>query len=174
MSDGEERVGDRDTDQHARERDETPAERLDRNWSELLQELRVTQTGIQILSGFLLTLPFQARFVDLEPTLVWVFLAAVGLGTVSTALVVAPVTAHRVLFRRHEKDRLVTSADILAKAGLVCLALTVVAVVTLIAGFVVDTTTGLIAGAVSLVVFAALWLALPLVVGDSREHGPYR
>ena len=58
------------------ERNETPAERLDRNWSELLQELRVTQTGIQILTGFLLILPFQARFLDLDPALVAVFLVS--------------------------------------------------------------------------------------------------
>ena len=62
----------------AGERDEKPAERLDRNWAELLQELRVTQTGIQLLSGFLLTLPFQPRFADLDPALVLVFLAAVA------------------------------------------------------------------------------------------------
>ena len=89
------------------ERHETPAERLDRNWSELLQELRVAETGIQILTGFLLILPFQARFATVSPFLVGVFLAAVLLAALATALVLAPVAAHRLLFRRHEKDVLV-------------------------------------------------------------------
>lgn len=54
------------SDELAKQRDETPAERSDRNWHELLQELRVMQTGVQVLTGFLLTLPFQARFTDLD------------------------------------------------------------------------------------------------------------
>ena len=83
------------------ERDETEAERLDRNWIELLQELRVTQTGVQILLAFLLTLPFQPRFVELDPSMVTVYLVAVSLGTLATFMIVAPVTAHRMLFRRH-------------------------------------------------------------------------
>ena len=73
------------------ERDETATQRADRNWDELLQELRVTQTGIQILSGFLLTLPFQQRFTALSEPLRILFLVAVALATTSTGLVVAPV-----------------------------------------------------------------------------------
>ncbi len=157
------------------ERDESPAERLDRNWSELLQELRVTQTGIQILSGFLLTLPFQARFAELEPALLGIFLAAVVLGTLTTGLIVAPVTAHRLLFRRHAKDVLVLAGDRLAKAGLGLLALTVVMVVTLVFGFVLDLASGVVAGAVALGVFAVLWLAVPLrlAAGSEDAAGPY-
>lgn len=156
------------------ERDESPAERLDRNWSELLQELRVTQTGIQILSGFLLTLPFQSRFGELGPALVAVFLAAVVLGTLTTCLIVAPVTTHRLLFRRHAKDVLVSASDLMAKAGLLLLALTVVMVVTLVFGFVLDLTAGLVAGGVALAVFALLWLVVPLALarGD-RRSSPY-
>ncbi len=146
------------------ERDETPTERFDRNWSELLQELRVAQTGIQILSGFLLTLPFQARFRELDPALVVVFLAAAVLATLSTALVIAPVTAHRILFRRHAKGLLVEVGNLMAKIGLSCLALTVVLVLVLVFGLVVDVTAGLVAGAICLVVFAVLWLALPMAL----------
>ena len=146
------------------ERDETQAERFDRNWSELLQELRVAQTGIQILSGFLLTLPFQSRFIDLDPTLVVVFLAAAVLATLSTAMVIAPVTAHRILFRRHAKGLLVDVGDVMAKIGLNCLALTVVLVLVLVFGFVVDVTAGLVAGAICLLVFAVLWLGLPMAL----------
>ena len=158
----------------ALERDETPAERLDRNWGELLQELRVTQTGIQILSGFLLTLPFQSRFTGLDPALVGVFLAAVASGTLATALVVAPVIAHRLLFRRHAKDRLVASGDLLAKAGLGCLALTVVLVVTLIFGFVIGLPAGLLAGGVCLIGFVVLWLGVPALLARAPRTSRYR
>ncbi|HEY3406598.1 MAG TPA: DUF6328 family protein [Propionicimonas sp.] len=153
-------------------RDETRAERFDRNWSELLQELRVTQTGIQILSGFLLTLPFQSRFADLDPTLVVVFLTAAVLATLSTALVIAPVTAHRVLFRRHAKGLLVDVGDVMAKIGLTCLALTVVLVLVLVFGFVVDVTAGLVAGAICLLVFAVLWLLLPVALTRRGRTAP--
>lgn len=157
------------------ERNETPAEKLDRNWSELLQELRVTQTGIQILVGFLLTLPFQARFGELDPVLVGVFLTAVVFSTLATALMVAPVTAHRLLFRRHAKDLLVRSSDVMAKAGLAFLALAVVAAITLMFGFVLDVTSGLIAGAVGLAIFIVLWLVVPLtLVHRHRSDGSYR
>jgi len=156
------------------ERDETPAERFDRNWSELLQELRVAQTGIQILSGFLLTLPFQARFTELPRGLVVVFLSAAVLATLSTALIVAPVTVHRILFRRHVKGLIVEVGDLMAKIGLSCLALTVVLVVVLVFGFVVDLTAAIIAGTICFLVFAVIWLGLPMALTrrGRRASGP--
>ena len=160
--------------QENQERDETPAERLDRNWAELLQELRVTQTGIQLLSGFLLTLPFQPRFADLDPALVLVFLAAVGSATLATALVIAPAMAHRILFRRHLKDRLVTSGNLLAKTGLACLALTVMLAVTLIYGVVGGLRAGLIAGGVCLFGFILLWVVVPSILARAPRKTPYR
>ena len=146
------------------QRDETATERADRNWDELLQELRVTQTGIQILSGFLLTLPFQQRFTALDGPLRTLFLVAVALATVSTGLLVAPVASHRMLFRKHQKTALVETSDRLAKVGLACLGLTVVVVLALVFGFVLGDTAGLLAGGAALVVFVGLWLVLPLVV----------
>ena len=59
----------------AKVRDETPAQRLDRNWTELMQEIRVVQTGVQLLTGFLLTLPFQQRFTELTHLQKWLYLA---------------------------------------------------------------------------------------------------
>ena len=146
------------------QRDETATERADRNWDELLQELRVTQTGIQILSGFLLTLPFQQRFTMLDGPLRALFLVAVVLATLSTGLVVAPVASHRLLFRKHEKIALVETSDRLAKVGLACLGLTVVVVLAMVFGFVLGDTAGFLAGGAALVVFVGLWLVLPLVV----------
>src|SRR3978361_1930941 len=93
-----------------RERNETPTQRLDRNWSDLLQELRVVQTGVQLLTGFLLTLPFQARFIALSAFEQNVYLATVGLAIAATGFLIAPVLIHRVLFRRHARKILVTAA----------------------------------------------------------------
>ena len=160
------------SDPDGSERDETATERADRNWDELLQELRVTQTGIQILSGFLLTLPFQQRFTALEPPLRTLFLVAVAMATLSTGLVVAPVAAHRMLFRKRQKVVLVETADRLAKVGLACVGLTVVVVLALVFGFVLGDTAAFVAGGAGLVVFTLLWLVLPLVVLRGAERPP--
>jgi Family of unknown function (DUF6328) len=151
-------------------RNETAAERMDRNWNELLQELRVTQTGVQILSGFLLTLPFQQRFTTLDDLQRTIFLVAVSLSTVATALLVSPVSSHRLLFRRGAKDTLVTTGDRLAKAGLVALGLTVTTVVLLIFNVVLGTTAGWVAAGCMLTFFTLNWLVLPLLVWRSRSH----
>src|SRR5665647_2260700 len=113
-------------------RSETPAERLDRNWNEILQELRVTQTGIQILTGFLLTVPFQQRFTELTDDQRRIYLTLVVLAAVTTGLLVAPVSMHRWLFRRGAKSALVIEADRLMRVGLVFLAVVVSGVVLLV------------------------------------------
>jgi len=153
------------------QRDETATERADRNWDELLQELRVTQTGIQILSGFLLTLPFQQRFTALDGPLRTLFLVAVALATVSTGLLVAPVASHRMLFRKHQKTALVETSDRLAKLGLACVGVTVVLVLALVFGFVLGDSVAFVAGGAALIVFLGLWLVVPMMVlrGARRE-----
>ena len=102
-------------------RHETETERLDRNWSSLLQELRVVQTGVQLLTGLLLTLPFQPRFDVLDDGMRVVYLITVGCSVASTVLLVAPVGMHRLLFRRHRLDTLVSAAHRCAYAGLLLL-----------------------------------------------------
>ena len=143
------------------ERDETATERADRNWNELLQELRVTQTGLQILTGFLLTVPFQQRFGELPAGLRIVFLVALGLAVLSTVLVVAPVASHRILFRRRAKTELVSAADRLTKAGLTTLAITIVAVVVLVFGFVAGTLAAVLAGGLAGAFFVFQWVVAP-------------
>ena len=143
-------------------RDETPLERLDRNWDELLQELRVVQTGVQILAGFLLTLPFQQRFTQIEDLNRVVYLVAFGLAVVATAFLVAPVSAHRLLFRRGEKAALVRLANRCARVGLVALALAVSAVSFVIFDVVTDTALAVVAAAAALLLFLVNWLLLPL------------
>lgn len=153
-------------------RHETEAEKYDRNWVELLQELRVTQTGVQILAGFLLTLPFTNRFVDLSDGYRKLFLVAFGLAAVSIALIIAPVSAHRFLFGRHEKDVLVHMAGGFAKVGLASLALTIVSVVVLIFGVVMGLTTGVIAGVAMLLFFVLVWVVLPIrLIGRKATPG---
>lgn len=90
-------------------RNETRNEKQDRNWDDLLQELRVMQTGTQIIAGFLLTLPFQQRFADLDTAAVVLYLCLVVLAAVATCLMLVPVAMHRRLFGLRVKDRLVES-----------------------------------------------------------------
>ena len=145
-------------------RRETPDERSDRNWNELLQELRVTQTGVQILTGFLLTLPFQPRFGELDEYQRFVYLVLVLLAVLTTALIVAPVSLHRIMFGKHLKRELVLSGDRLARAGLVALSLTIAGAAMLVFDVVLGRIEGVVVGAGTLVVLAVCWLAYPLVL----------
>ncbi|TDE92720.1 sodium:proton antiporter [Occultella glacieicola] len=142
-------------------RDETDSERADRNWDELMQELRVTQTGTQILTGFLLTLPFQQRFADLRPDQVAIYLVLVALALVATALVVAPVSLHRLLFRRRRKPELVSAGNRLAQVGLVALALVITGTALFVFDVVLGRSAALIAAGSALVVLLGLWVLLP-------------
>mgnify|MGYP003693665643 CR=1 FL=1 len=89
-------------------RNESEADRLDRNYAEMLQELRVAQTGVQILFAFLLSIAFQQRFNDIDAFQLTVYVITLLCAAVSALLLIAPVPAHRVLFRQHRKDELVT------------------------------------------------------------------
>jgi len=149
-----------DTDGHG-EPDEDDAERLTRNLNELLQELRVTQTGIQILTGFLLTLPFSQRFKDLDATQRGAFLAILAGSVVTTGLVTSPVAFHRVLFRHGQRPWLVQAANRAARAGLTFLALTTSGVVWLVFDLVTTRTLAWVAGFLSLAFFAGLWAVVP-------------
>ena len=144
----------------------THQEELDRNWNELLQELRVAQTGVQILTGFLLTVPFSSRFEELDQLQLTAYLVVLSGAALTTALVIAPVAFHRLLFRQHEKDWLVRAANLSARCGLVSLALTVSGVLFLVFDIVVGLAAGLVALAVSLVVFAVLWAVVPMLEHD--------
>ena len=153
-------------------RNESPLERLDRNWNEILQELRVTQTGIQILTGFLLTVPFQQRFAELTADQRLVYLVLVLLAAVTTALLVAPVSMHRLLFRRGAKPTLVAEADRLMRVGLVCLALVVSGVVLLVFDVVATRAAALIASGGLLVVLVGTWFVLPGILVRRRQGEP--
>jgi hypothetical protein len=145
-------------------REETPLQRADRNFAELLQELRVAQTGVQILFAFLLTLSFMDRFalVDAFQRGVYVFTLVASATTV--ALLVAPVAVHRLLFQRGRKRELVHVTHRMAVTGLVTLAITMLAGMLLVLDVVVGRVAAVAAVAALAVGFAALWAGVPLRV----------
>jgi hypothetical protein len=143
-------------------RDETDEERLDRKWNELLQELRVMQTGAQLTAGFLLTLPFQSTFTSLDGFATGLYLVLVLLAALVTALVMAPVAIHRRLSGHHVKERLVVSAHLLVHGVLTCIGLLVTGMVLLIFDMVLDRTWASIAAACVALVIVLLLVALPL------------
>lgn len=149
-------------------RHETPAERLDRNWGELLQEFRVAQTGIQVIFGFLLILPFQSGFGELSGSQQALYLVVFACMTVSTICILAPVMAHRLLFRQKAKDQLVRFGSLLAKVSLAFLAAAFVCAVGLIVGFVADAVSAWVAVGTAALLILLLWLVLPLTVLRSR------
>ncbi|RMI30386.1 DUF6328 family protein [Nocardia stercoris] len=143
------------------DRRETEDERLDRNWNSLIQELRVVQTGVQFLTGFLLTLPFQNRFADLPLPQRVLYLGVVGASIAATVCLMAPVAAHRMLFRRHQIENVVTTAHRYAIAGLGLLGIALTGVTVLIFDTVAGPVAAAAAGSVAGVSFVAVWLVHP-------------
>jgi hypothetical protein len=162
-------TGEDRAEQARRERHETPTEQLDRNWSDLLQELRVAQTGVQLLTGLLLTAVFQSRFAELTDYEHVIYLITVCLSTLSTALLITPVALHRGLFRQQARRPLVSAAQLCAVAGLTLLGLAVTGVVLLIFTVTAGRSAGVVAATVTAVVFVGLWAALPLAL---RRYQP--
>ncbi|MPV36734.1 DUF6328 family protein [Georgenia subflava] len=156
-------------DGESKGRRETPEERSDRNWNELLQELRVTQTGVQLLTGFLLTLPFQSRFADLAPDQVGIYLVLVVLAAAATVLLTAPVTMHRLLFQRRLKAEIVRTGHRVAMVGLGCLALVVTGTVLLIFDVVVSREGALYAAGGILFLLVVGWIVVPFVFARRRS-----
>ncbi len=144
------------------EDEESRQEKLTRNWDELLQELRVTQTGVQILTGFLLTVPFTDKFSALDDQQRTIYLCVLVGSVVTTCMIVAPVAFHRILFRQHEKSWLVRAANTCARAGLVLLAIVSSGVVLFVFDVVLGTTAGLVASALVFALFLGVWLGTPL------------
>jgi hypothetical protein len=143
-------------------RDETQAERDDRNLIELLQELRVAGLGVQVLFGFLLSLPFTTQFKQLDSGERDLYLGCLILAAVATALLLGPVAYHRLVFRQGQKEGLIRAANIMAILGLVTVGLAVSASVLLVTGFVAGYGTGLVIAVLVLVMFGLLWFAFPL------------
>ena len=150
-------------------RNETEDERLDRKWGDLLQELRVMQTGAQLTAGFLLTLPFTTKFPSLDDFQQTLFLVLVIVAALTTAVVITPVAVHRRISGEHVKERLVATAHKLVGVGLTLLAVLVTGIVVLIFDVVVDRTTALVVGGVVAAILASLLIALPLKLVGSTD-----
>lgn len=138
-----------------------PPQQITRNLSELLQELRVMQTGVQILTGFLLTVPFTERFTELTETQQRIYLGILVGAVLTTLVIVAPVCYHRVLFRQGRRDWIVAAAHRCALAGLVGLAAVSTAVVLLVFDIVLGPPAALIAAAAVALAFTLMWAAVP-------------
>jgi hypothetical protein len=148
---------------------ESTRDRIDRNWSELLQELRVAQTGVQILTAFLLTLPFQPAFEELSESRTYVYVGVLLSAMLSMLFLLSPVALHRALFRRGLRPWLVETANVFSRGGLVLLVVANVGAVWLVLDAVLNVTAASIAAAV-LVGFTTIgWLVLPVWVLRGRK-----
>lgn len=149
-------------------RDETQPQRLDRNTVELLNELRIAGTGIQVMFAFLLILPFNAGWKNVdgfERTVYFLTLLVVAL---AAFLLLAPPIHHRLLFRHGEKPWLVRVGNYMAVAGMSCLGLGFVGILVLISDFVVGGAAPAIVGVLAAAVIVGLWFVLPLVRRDEE------
>lgn len=157
-------------DQAVSERGVPGPRRLSRNLNELLQELRVVQPGVQILSAFLLTVPFSARFGELTAHQRTTFLIVLSGSLLTTVLMMAPVAFHRTLFRQQRRHWIVEAANNCTRAGLAALGVTMVGALYLVFDVVADRTAAVIALVVGLVIVVGLWWAVPTVMGRPRRE----
>jgi Family of unknown function (DUF6328) len=141
---------------------ESEKERIDRNFLELLQELRVAQTGVQVLFAFLLAVPFAASFDKLDEFQRTVYFITLICTAISTALLIAPSAHHRIEFRRREKEHILKVANRMAIVGFGFLALAMVGVVLLISDFMYSPAAATAATAGAAVMFAWLWYWMPI------------
>jgi hypothetical protein len=150
-------------------RQETAAQRDDRNLSELIQELRVAGLGVQVLFGFLLSLPFTTKFARLSDSQRDLYLACVMLSAAATVLLIAPVAYHRLVFRRGLKEHVVRFANRIAIFGLAAVGAAVLASLLLLIWYVAGPLAGGLLTAVIGVMIAASWLTVPLVSRRDRR-----
>jgi O-antigen/teichoic acid export membrane protein len=141
---------------------ETLAERNNRNLSDLLQELRVAGLGVQMLFGFLLSLPFTMRFAKLDAAQQDLYKSTLLCTALATALLIAPVAYHRWVFRRHEKGHMLKLANVFALLGLAAVALAVTLAIWLVLSFIGASWIVAVFAAVTSSAFAFLWFALPI------------
>lgn len=153
--------------------DETEAQRLDRNYGELLQEMRVLQAGVQILFAFLLSLPFQSRFDMVTEFQRNTYLVTLITTALATACIIGPVPFHRVVFRLGMKADLMRAASRYVAAGLAFLFVAITGAVLLVLDFLVGRTASTITTGALAAFFVTVWLVLPYRARDEdRRPGP--
>jgi hypothetical protein len=142
-------------------RAETRKQRWDRNFADLLQELRVAQTGVQILFAFLLTLPFSNGFGKTTGFQKDVYLVALLAAAFAAAMIIAPVAFHRALFRQGRKPELVRYGHAMLTGGLGFMLLSMVASVLLITDYLVSIGAAVVFTAITTAFFLTFWVAVP-------------
>lgn len=166
MSDGDAR--------YSRER-ENEADRLDRHWNELLQELRLAQTGTQILFAFLLSIAFQAKFQESDSFTHTVYSATLIASALAVGLFLAPVSFHRIVYQRRLRDRMLPIASRMAAAGLLFLVLAMAGGVMLALDVVLSRTMAVLIAVVVFAWFLVFWYAVPAwvrgIIGNGNGHG---
>ncbi|MFJ8966003.1 DUF6328 family protein [Lentzea sp. NPDC102401] len=149
--------------------EESEHSRLARNLNELLQELRVAQAGVQILFGFLLSITFTDKYAT-APTLVrGTHLVTVLCAAAAVALLTAPAAWHRVLFRQGRREDVVAAGNTFLLAGLGFLAVAMTGTVLLISEVIVGGWVAVLIGVAALLVYGALWFAMPLLTRDTSS-----
>jgi hypothetical protein len=143
-------------------RRETVAQRADRNIGELVQELRVVGLGVQVLFGFLLSLPFTMRFTKLTGVQRDLYVTSLILAAAATTLLIGPVAYHRLVFRRGMKEELVRFANVMAILGLAAVGAAVLVAVLLVTDFVLGALPAALITAVLASGIVGLWFAVPL------------
>jgi len=143
-------------------RDESEAERLDRNLGELLQELRVALPGVQVLFAFLLAVPFQQNFTTIDGFEKGVYFATLLCTAMSAILLIAPSSYHRMTFRLQQKRELIFLANRFTIAGLAFLALAMTGAIVLITDVLFGGITTVIVGVLAATAFILAWYVMPL------------
>ncbi|MGY1771421.1 DUF6328 family protein [Blastococcus sp. SYSU D00813] len=146
----------------AEARGESLDQLLDRNLAELLQELRVAITGVQVLFAFLLGLAFTQRFADLDGFGVAVYTVTLMTTALATVLLIAPVSFHRLVFRRRQKGALIRVGDLMLRAGLAMLVVAISCGTLLVLDVALGRGAAVTGGALVLLTGAVTWYALPL------------
>ncbi|MFD8784574.1 DUF6328 family protein [Kitasatospora sp. NPDC059599] len=149
---------------------ENPAVRADRRLVEMLQELRVLQTGVQIVFAFLLGIAFTPRFAELTDPQQDIYIATLLLTVVAAAVLATPVALHRGLYRHPGKARIVDVSARIAQGGLLLLASALTGAVLLVLDVVLGTAVAVPIACVIALIFAVLWFVLPWAVRRATTH----
>ena len=148
---------------------EDPQERTARELIELLQELRIVIPGVQVLFAFLLTVPFNQGFSKLDGLQRAVFFATLLCTAAATALLIAPSSHHRLLFRQGVREQRLKMGNLLAILGLVFLVPAMVGVVFVITDLIFGLTTALVVTVTMALFFSLLWFVLPLPYRGNKK-----
>jgi Family of unknown function (DUF6328) len=151
-------------------RNETELERCDRNLVELLQEVRVVQTGVQVLFAFLLMAPMTPVFHRLDAVVRAEYFVTLSLTAAAAILLIAPTAYHRLLFRLGDKEFLVVVANRLTVAGLVCVGLSMIGAMVFVSDVLFARWVAVLVGGVAANSCIALWAALPLARRRELRH----